>query len=177
MFAYKSKNYALREYDGRIIIKGSGLRSRGVEPYLREFIREIVERLLNGTAATVDRLFDTYVARLRARGLEVAWIARSEILNESPDSYKEKLRSGSRNHAAAFEIALASDRPYRTGDHVSYYISGSGKGATAYEQCRPVSAFNAAHPDINVSYYIEKLRHVKKRFEPFLPQEPTLFGL
>ena len=177
MFAYKSKNYALQEYDGRTIIKGSGLRSRGVESYLREFIRDIVEHLLNGTAATVERLFDTYVARLRARGLEVAWIARSEILNESPDTYKEKLRSGTRNHAAAFEVALASDRPYRTGDHVSYYVSGSGKGATAYEQCRPVSAFNAAHPDINVPYYIEKLRHVKKRFEPFLPQEPTLFGL
>jgi DNA polymerase elongation subunit (family B) len=177
MFAYKSKNYALQEYDGRIIIKGSGLRSRGVEPYVREFMRDVIERLLNGTADTVERLFDSYVARLRARGLDVAWIARSETLNESPESYREKLRSGSRNHAAAFEVALASDRPYRTGDHVSYYVSGSGKGATAYDQCRPVSAFNAAHPDVNVPYYIEKLRHVKKRFAPFLPQEPMLFDL
>ncbi len=177
MFAYKTKNYALQGYDSRIIIKGSGLRSRGVEPYLREFIRDVIERLLNGSAETVERLFDTYVARLRARGVDVAWIARSETLNESPERYTEKLRSGSRNHAAAFEVALASGRPYRTGDHVSYYVSGSGKSTTAYEQCRPVSAFNAAHPDINVPYYIEKLRHVKKRFEPFLPQEPTLFDL
>jgi hypothetical protein len=140
-------------------------------------MRDVIERLLNGTADTVERLFDSYVARLRARGLDVAWIARSETLNESPESYREKLRSGSRNHAAAFEVALASDRPYRTGDHVSYYVSGSGKGATAYDQCRPVSAFNAAHPDVNVPYYIEKLRHVKKRFAPFLPQEPMLFDL
>lgn len=177
MFAYKSKNYALQEYDGRIIIKGSGLRSRGVEPYLREFMRDVIACLLNGTAAAVEQLSAAYVARLRARGLDVAWIARSETLNESPERYREKLRSGSRNHAAAFEVALASGRPYRTGDHVSYYVSGSGKGATAYEQCRPVSAFNPLHPDINVPYYIEKLRHVKKRFEPFLPQEPTLFDL
>jgi DNA polymerase elongation subunit (family B) len=177
MFAYKSKNYALQEYGGRIIIKGSGLRSRGVEPYVREFMRDVIERLLNGTADTVERLFDTYVARLHARGLDVAWIARSETLNESPDSYTEKLRSGLRNHAAAFEVALASGRPYRTGDHVNYYVSGSGKGTAAYEQCRPVSAFNTAHPDINVPYYVEKLRHVKKRFVPFLPQEPTLFDL
>ena len=177
MFAYKSKNYALQEYDGRIIIKGSGLRSRGVEPYLREFMRDIIERVLNGTADTVERLLAAYVARLHARGLDVTWVARSETLNESPDSYREKLRSGTRNHAAAFEVALASGRLYRTGDHVSYYVSGSGKGATAYEHCRPVSAFNPEHPDINVPYYIEKLRHVKKRFEPFLPQEPTLFDL
>lgn len=175
MFAYKTKNYALQEYDGRIIIKGSGLRSRGVEQYLREFIQEIIEHLLTGNTALAERLVDRYTARLRSRELDVAWIARSETLNESPDSYREKLRLGKRNHSAAFEIALASGRRYRTGDHVSYYVTGSGKNVTAYEQCRPVTAFDPTHPDINVLYYIEKLRHVQKRFEPFMPQEPTLF--
>ena len=177
MFSYKTKNYALQDYDGRIIIKGSGLRSRGVEPYLREFMRDVIELLLTGKAGMVEQLFNRYVARLRARGLDVAWVARSETLNESPDSYREKLRSGKRNHSAAFEIALVSGKPYSAGDHVCYYVSGSGKDATAYEQCRPVDAFDPAHPDINLPYYIEKLRHVQKRFEPFLPQEPTLFDL
>ncbi len=177
MFAYKTKNYALQEYAGRIIIKGSGLRSRGLEPYLREFMRDLIERLLTGKAETVERLFEQYVVRLRARGLDVAWVARSETLNESPESYSEKLRLGKRNHSAAFEIALASDKSYRAGDHVSYYVGGIARDATAYEQCRPVAAFDPVHPDINVRYYIEKLRHVQKRFEPFLPQEPTLFDL
>jgi DNA polymerase elongation subunit (family B) len=177
MFAYKTKNYAIQEYDGRIIIKGSGLRSRGVEPYLREFMRDVIELLLTGKAEMVERLFDRYVVRLRSRGLDVAWIARRETLNESPDSYREKIRSGRRNHSAVFEIALGSDRPYRAGDHISYYVSGHGRDATAYEQCRPVAAFDPLHPDINVLYYVEKLRHVQKRFEPFLPKEPTLFDL
>jgi DNA polymerase elongation subunit (family B) len=177
MFAYKTKNYALQEYGGRIIIKGSGLRSRGLEPYLREFIRDAIELLLTGKAGIVERLYDQYVARLRSRGPDVAWVTRSETLNESPDSYREKLRLGKRNRSAALEIALASDKPYRAGDHVSYYVSGSGKDVTAYEQCRPVASFDPAHPDINVLYYIEKLRHVQKRFEPFLPKEPTLFDL
>ncbi|NTX00052.1 MAG: DNA polymerase II, partial [Geobacteraceae bacterium] len=177
MFAYKAKNYALQEYDDRIIIKGSGLRSRGVEPYLREFMRDVIERLLTGKGGTVGRLYEEYCARLRSRTLDVSWVARSETLNESPESYREKLRAGKRNHSAAFEIALASGKPYRAGDHVSYYVSGSGRDATAYEQCRPVAAFDPSHPDINVQYYIEKLRHVQKRFEPFLPQEPTLFDL
>ncbi len=177
MFAYKTKNYALQEYDGRIIIKGSGLRSRGVELFLREFMQGVIECLLTGKAEMVERLFDGYVARLRSRELDVVWVARSETLSDSPDRYREKLRSGKRNHSAAFEIALASGKLYRAGDHVSYYVSGFGKDATAYEQCRPVAAFDPAHPDINVRYYIEKLRHVKKRFEPFLPQEPTLFDL
>ena len=177
MFAYKTKNYALLEYGGRIIIKGSGLRSRGMEPFLREFTRDVIGLLLAGETGKVVPLYELYVTRLRSRCLDVAWIARSETLNEPMERYLEKLRSGARNHAAAFEVALASNRSYRTGDHVSYYISGSGKDAAAYEQCLPVSAFNPARPDINVPYYIEKLRHVKKRFEQFLPQEPTLFDL
>ncbi|OGU15271.1 MAG: DNA polymerase II [Geobacteraceae bacterium GWC2_53_11] len=177
MFAYKTKNYALQEYDGRIIIKGSGLRSRGVEPYLREFMRDVIELLLAGKAGMVERLYQQYVSRLRTRGVDVAWVARSETLNESTESYQAKLRSGKRNRSAAFEIAVASGKLHHSGDRVSYYVSGSGKDATAYEACRPLSAYDPAHPDINVMYYVEKLRHVQKRFEPFLPQEPTLFDL
>jgi DNA polymerase elongation subunit (family B) len=177
MFAYKTKNYALQDYEGKNIIKGSALRSRGVEPYLREFMRDVIALLLDGKAASVEQLYDQYGARLRSRTLDVVWIARSETLNESPESYLAKLRAGKRNHSAALEVALASGRPYRAGDHISYYVSGAGKTATAYEQCRAVSNFDSSHPDINVLYYIEKLRHVKKRFAPFLPQEPTLFDL
>ncbi|MDD2582981.1 MAG: DNA polymerase domain-containing protein [Desulfuromonadaceae bacterium] len=177
MFAYKTKNYALQDYTGRIIIKGSALRSRSLEPYLREFMRDVVESLLAGRGEMAGRLFDQYVARLRSHTLDATWVARSETLNESPESYKEKIRSGKRNRSAAFEIARASDRPFRAGDRVSYYVSGSGRDATAYEQCRPVDAFDPAHPNINVLYYIQKLRHVQKRFEPFLPKEPTLFDL
>lgn len=177
MLAYKTKNYALLGYDGSTIIKGSGLRSRGVEKYLREFTRDLIELLLAGKSTKVEGLFGEYVARLRSRNLDAAWVARSETLNESPDIYSEKVRLGTRNRSAAFEIALSSGRAYRAGDHVSYYVSGSNKDAAAYEQSRPLSAFDPAHPDINVVYYIEKLRHLKKRFEPFLPKEPTLFDL
>jgi DNA polymerase elongation subunit (family B) len=177
MFAYKTKNYALQEYDGRILVKGSGLRSRGMELYLREYIRDVIELLLSGKGNMVGRMYEDYCVRLRRQGLDVAWVAHSETLNDSPESYREKLRSGKRNHSAAFEIAIASGRQYRAGDHVSYYVGGSGRDVTAYEQCRPVTAFDPSHPDINVLYYIEKLRHVQKRFEPFLPQEPTLFDV
>jgi DNA polymerase elongation subunit (family B) len=175
MFAYKTKNYALLGYDGRIFIKGSGLRSRAMERYLLEFMRELIARLLKDKSETVETLYEEYIVKLRSRGVDVTWVSRTETLNESPESYREKLRLGRRNHSAAFEIALAADKIYRAGDQVSYYVSGSGKGAVAYENCRPVSAFDPAHPDINTHYYIEKLRHLKKKFEPFLPKEATLF--
>lgn len=177
MFAYKTKNYALLGYDGRVTIRGSSLKSRGIERYLREFMGEMISLLLAGDAAGVEQLYAGYVARIRSRDLDVAWVARTETINESPAAYREKVRLGKRNPSAAFEIALSAQRSYRAGDQISYYVSGSLKDAVAYESCRPASAFDPRHPDINVAYYIEKLRHLKKRFESFLPQEPTLFDL
>jgi DNA polymerase elongation subunit (family B) len=177
MFAYKTKNYALFGYDGRVIIRGSGLKSRRIERYLREFMREMITMLLTGDSAGVEQLYARHVARLRSRELDVAWVTRTETINESPAAYREKVRLGKRNPSAAFEIALAAQRTYRAGDQISYYVSGSAKDVVAYESCRPASAFEPDHPDINVAYYIEKLRHLKKRFESFLPQEPTLFDL
>lgn len=175
MFAYKIKNYALLGYDGKITVKGSSLRSRGVETYLREFMRETIELLLTRNGAGVEELYNRYVKKLVGRDFDISWIARTETLNESPATYKTKLESGKRNRAAAFEIALAAGTPFRAGDQVSYYICGSGKEAVAYEQCRPVTDFDPLHPDINTAYYIERLRLMRKRFEEFLPKEPTLF--
>jgi DNA polymerase elongation subunit (family B) len=177
IFAYKTKNYALLEYDGRIIIRGSSLKSRGIERYLREFMREMITMLLVGDSAGVEQLYANHVARLRSRNLDVAWIARTETINESPAAYREKVRLSKRNPSAVFEIALAAQHAYRAGDQISYYVCGTDKDAVVYENCRPVSAFDRDHPDINVAYYIEKLRHLKKRFESFLPPEPTLFDL
>lgn len=177
MFSYKTKNYALQDYDGRIFIKGSGLRSRGMERYLREFMQEMIARLLEGRPETIEPLYDRYVVRLMSRSMDVAWVSRTETLNESPESYREKLKLGKRNRSAVFEIACAADRIYRPGDQISYYVSGAGKGAVVYENCRPVSAFDPAHPDINTHYYVEKLRHLKKKFEQFLPGEATLFDM
>ena len=42
MFSYKIKNYALLDSSGRLTIKGSGLRSRGIEKHLRDFLRELI---------------------------------------------------------------------------------------------------------------------------------------
>jgi len=175
MFAYKTKNYALLGFDGSIIIRGSSLRSRGMERYLREFMREAIELLLKSEGSAIERLYQGYVSRLIAKDFAITWVARTETLNESPAGYQARVQAGKRNPQAAFEIARSSDRLYRAGDQVSYYISGSGKETVAYENCRPVEEFNPARPDVNIPYYIEKLRHLKKRFAPYLPQEPTLF--
>ena len=177
MFAYKTKNYALLEYDGSIIIRGSSLRSRGMEKYLGEFMREAIELLLTSDGSGFEHMYRRYADRLLKRNFPVNWVARTETLNETIAGYRAKVQAGKRNPSAAFEVAGKSNRLYRVGDQISYYISGSGKEAVAYENCRPLSDFDPNRPDINIPYYVDKLRRLKKRFEPFLPKEPTLFDI
>ena len=175
MFSYKMKNYALLGYDGKITIKGSGLKSRGMEKYLREFLKEMIRLLLQDTPERIDTLYSEYLQRLRGHGFDIAWLAKTETLGESPEVYRQKVRQGKRNPSAAFEIALRSSFTYRAGDQISYYVSGSGKGVTAYENCRPVSAYDPSHPDENAEFYIDKLKQLKKKFDSFLHVEKMLF--
>jgi DNA polymerase elongation subunit (family B) len=175
IFSYKMKNYALLGYDGRITIKGSGLKSRGIEKYLREYMYEMISLLLHDKGDKVEQLYCSYLEKLKEHQFPIDWLAKTETLSESPDGYHAKVKQGKRNPAAAFEIALKSAHEYRAGDQISYYVAGHGKGVAAYENCCPVSGYDPAHPDENLLYYIEKLSRLYKKFMPFLPQEKTLF--
>jgi len=176
MFSYKSKNYALLDRDGRIMVKGSALRSRGIEKYLREFTSELIRLLLAGKGRDVDAVYREYLERLRGRSFDIAWVSKTETLNESPATYLQKVRQGKRNPSAAYEIAARSERAYRAGDQVSYYIAGRGKGVVSYENCRPAASHDPLHSDVNIDFYEEKLRQVLKKFGPFLDTENTLFS-
>jgi DNA polymerase elongation subunit (family B) len=46
MFSYKMKNYALLDEHGRLLIKGSGLRSRGLELFQRDWLEQMLMLLL-----------------------------------------------------------------------------------------------------------------------------------
>ncbi len=175
MFSYKMKNYALLGYDGKITIKGSGLKSRGIEKYLREFMKEMIRFLLLGSPEKIETLYGEYMRKLKSHGFDIVWLAKTETLGESPEVYRQKVRQGKRNPSAAFEIALGSSHNYRAGDQISYYVSGVGKGVTAYENCRPVSAYDPSNADENVEFYVDKLKQLKKKFDRFLYPENTLF--
>ncbi len=41
MFSYKMKNYVLMDESGAMTVRGSGLRSRGLERFQRRFMEEI----------------------------------------------------------------------------------------------------------------------------------------
>jgi DNA polymerase, archaea type len=172
MFSYKKKNYALLDESGNVIIRGSGLRSRGIEKYLREFLSAMIRLLLEGKGEEVYQLYEDFHERLKRHQMDIGLLAKTETLSESPETYQQKIKAKKRNRAAAYELALSSGRDFRAGDQVSYYVTGSEKKVRAFENCKFASAYDRTQPDENVAYYQAKLLDLLKKFQGFLPHKP-----
>ena len=170
MFSYKKKNYALLDSKGELMIKGSALRSRGMEKYLREFLSEMIRLLLEERAGEIEGLLKKAMARLEHHQFPISELAKTEALSESPDIYKEKVKQGKRNPAALYELALASGRSYRAGDQLSYYVTGETKKVKVYENSKLASLYDPVSPDENVPYYQDKLFALMEKFKEFLPE-------
>lgn len=170
MFSYKAKNYALLAQDGRITLKGTALKSRGMEPYLREFLLKTVRCILAGDAGGVHALRAEYESEIRSGSWPIERLARTETLQDSLASYQKKIAASSRNRSAAFELALASGRDHRAGDTISYYVTGTKKKVVAYEAARRVEDWNPAQRDENTEYYIAKLNELAAKFADYAPK-------
>jgi DNA polymerase elongation subunit (family B) len=164
MFSYRMKNYALLGLDGNLTIKGAALKSRGLEPFQRRFMRELLRMRLSGKDAEVPALKAEYEDAIRNRRWPIRELAKTETLQEAPASYKAKTARSARARNAAYELALASGREYRAGDQVAYYVTGTRKSVAVHEAAKLVSDWNAEKRDENVAYYLAKLDALYAKF-------------
>ena len=167
MFSYKIKNYVLLDYDDRIIIKGSGLRSRGLELFQRRFMEEMFLYLLKGEGEKMEDLLDRYEKELMGHKWDKNMFIKKETLKESLAIYSEKVSKKKRSAAAAYELALKSERKYQPGDQVSYYVIGEKSRVRVFDNCKLASQWNREEPDENVEYYKKKLNTLYEKFKPF----------
>ncbi|NIO04963.1 MAG: DNA polymerase II [Proteobacteria bacterium] len=171
MFSYKIKNYALLDYDGTLRIKGSGLRSRGLEKFQRVFLEQMISRLLLNKKKEIPHLFQQYLEQIALHEWDVRMFMKTEMLQESLERYKEKIRNNARNRSAAYELALRSEKRYQPGDQISYYVTGDSEKVQAYDHCKLAREWDPNHPDENISYYQKKLRDLHKKFSVFFEDD------
>jgi DNA polymerase elongation subunit (family B) len=167
MLSYKMKAYALADERGRLILRGSALRSRGLEPFVRQLIEEIVRLLLAGRAPEVRGAVERWRDDFGAHRVPVHLFARTETLQDPLDMYRDRVRDGLRNASAAYAVALASGRPFLPGDQISYYVAGRGANPSVAASARLASTWNPERPDENTEYYQSKVLEVWARFRPF----------
>jgi DNA polymerase elongation subunit (family B) len=166
MLSYKAKTYALLDERGRVTLKGSGFRSRGLEPLQRQIIEDVVGLLLAGRGADVKAVIQRWLEELAGRRVAVRLLARTETLQETLETYRERLAAGARNPSAAYELALASGRVVQPGDQISYYVAGRGAHVTVNDHARLLSAWDPRRPDENIEYYQAKALEIWERFRP-----------
>jgi DNA polymerase elongation subunit (family B) len=171
MFSYKMKNYVLLDEHGEITIRGSGLKSRGLERFQRRFMEEMFGLLLAGRGHQLRGLYEDYLQRIAHHQLGIAKLIKTETLQDAPAIYRAKRGHGQRNIAAAYELALKSARPYVSGDQLSYYVSGRGAGVKVAAAARMANEYNSQRPDENVEYYQAKLADLYEKFRPFAERE------
>lgn len=172
MYCHKMKNYALLEEDGTLTLRGSGLRSRAMEPFLKQFIADSIRAALTRADGGPDAVFEDYRSRLESTEFSVDDLAKTETLIDSPKSYAKKIEAGGRNRGAVYELALAAPRVYLAGESISYYVIGDKATVTVYDHCKRVEDFDPSQTDINHKYYLKKLKATYKKFEPILKAEP-----
>ena len=173
MFCYKAKNYAL--YDGlRIILRGSALRSRGIEPFLRQLTDRLIHHLLGAGGESPLPLLEDYRRRLAAREIKIEEIAKSEILGQNPASYAQFVAAGGKPRRAAAEVAQQINPAPRMGDRVSYYITPKSKGRSAdWQRAQAVANYDPQRNPYDPAYYAKKLDDWLERYGAFLGVQPA----
>jgi DNA polymerase elongation subunit (family B) len=171
MLSYKMKNYVLLDHRGKLLIKGSGLRSRGIELFQRLWLGEMFRLLLTGRREEIPALVKRWQEDFEAHRVPVKQFMKTETLQESPAGYQDKLRGGKRNVSAAYELTLRSERPYQAGDQVSYYVAGQGKRVKVNEAAKLAAEWDPAAPDENTAYYLAKLHDLYEKFRPLIEQD------
>jgi len=171
MFSYKMKNYVLLDARGKLLIKGSGLRSRGIELFQRLWMEEMFRLLLTGRRGEIPALVARWAGDFRAHRVPLRQFMKTETLQESLAAYRQKLAAGGRNVGAAYELAQASRRSYQPGDQISYYVTGDSKRVKVNEAAKLATDWNPAAPDENTAYYVAKLEELYEKFRPLIEQE------
>lgn len=168
MFGYKSKNYALLDHGGKVSVTGAALKSRGLEPFQRRYIHEVLHLLLTRRAAEIPARYAAYADAIAGHGLELADFAKREVLSTSPAAYAANLVAGTTKRSAAYELALASGREYRQGDQVVFYVTGTKKSVAVTDAAKLLADARPELRDENVPYYLDKLKKLHEKFVPFL---------
>ncbi|MBU1297563.1 MAG: hypothetical protein KKF20_00755 [Bacteroidetes bacterium] len=171
ILSYKKKNYATIDYDNRMRIKGSALISKNLKRFGKNYIQQCVECLLNENFKALHNLYINIYRDIVNHNWQVQDFMRVETLKESLERYSHEIKAESRNRSAAYELAMKSDRSWKVGDKIAYYITGIDANIRTFENCKLAEEWNPLFPDENTAYYLKNLEDFSKKFEGFFNKE------
>ncbi len=149
MISLKTKTYILKEYSGELLIKGSSLRSRRDEPFLRRFISEAAELLIANARDDLRKLYFATARQLQGHELSPRDFGRWETI-----TYKTFRSEANRRLAAVAQ-------GQRIGERVIVYQRADGS----------LGLLEDWQNDEDVTYLLRRLRDVAARFADLYDDE------
>src|SRR5579885_410515 len=87
MLSHEPKNYALKYYSGKLVLRGVAFRSSRAEPFGEEFLRRAIGHLLSGDVEAVRQEYVRTVVALRRREVSTLDVSARVRLTKSPAQY------------------------------------------------------------------------------------------
>ena len=172
MFCYKAKNYALAA-GGVVMLRGSALRSRGIEPFLKRLSDQLIAHLLGVSKVSPAEEVLRLRQQITAREHPVTDLAKAETLSQNPDAYQQWVAGGGKPRRAAAEVALLMNPRPRMGERVRYYIGVKSKGQAAdWQRARPLAVYDPIAAPYDPAYYLGKIDDWLERYGRFAGIQP-----
>jgi len=186
MLSHEPKNYALRAYDGRLLLRGVAFRSSRNEPFADRFLRRAIGALLALDVEGVRAAYVHTLEQLRQRALSTYDVSSRVRLTKSPADY---LAARDRRRELTYEAILSSGRTtWSVGERVRVYRTAVGYGGVAPDSDGEEFEAATERRDYDVAYYTRVLRDTyaarlqraftQADFELVFadPDQPTLWG-
>jgi len=163
MYSYKAKNYAILTGSGEVELTGAALKSRGMEPYFRKLLKEIMRLRLTGREAEFGQLKEKAQQEIGTHEIPLSELCKSETLNDSTANYKKKLESGTGRRSAAYELLLKANRTGKVGDQVKFYLTGDKAKPAVVDSAKLLEDAGELR-DENTLYYRSRCEELFKNF-------------
>jgi DNA polymerase elongation subunit (family B) len=151
MLSLRLKTYALLGHDGGLLLKGSALRSRRMEPCFRAFLAAAAAGFLANRRDEVREGYFALAERIRRRELEVSEFSQWGLLSDQMAASQPRVR----------RLIDRLKLDVQTGDRVEVYERQDGELATVDEYAS----------DESVPYLLRRLRDVAERFRALFPTD------
>ena len=146
MLSLRLKTYALLSSDGSLLLKGSALRSRRMEPCFRVFLQDAARHFLHQDRDAARDAYFQLAERIRSRSLAPAEFVQWGMLNEETLKKFPRLQRLLARHPRLGAI--------RSGERIETYERQDGELALIEEY----------DGDESISYLLRRLRDVAERF-------------
>ncbi|HLS27837.1 MAG TPA: DNA polymerase domain-containing protein [Opitutales bacterium] len=177
MFCYKAKNYAL--YNGKkVLLRGSALRSRGMEPYLQDLTSHLIRWKLGLEEESPKLLIEKMQREIAKQEMDIDQLVRFENLGQDPEKYRRSIEEDPEKvrRRSSLEAALKEKPIPKMGDRIGYFIAESRIGGSrAWERAFPVSAYDPKETPYDAVHYLRKLDEWEKRYEEFFTEPKERF--